>query len=58
MSLLKTTSEEHFCTLIDGSDAFNVRWANASQVDWNMCYGCAAKSARLISHCWAALIRR
>ena len=32
MSLLKTTSVEHFCAFIDGSDAFNVRWADASQV--------------------------
>ena len=32
MSLLKTISAEHFCAVIDGSDAFNVRWADASQV--------------------------
>ena len=32
MSLLKTASAEHFCAFIDGSDAFNVRWADASQV--------------------------
>jgi len=32
MSLLKTTSVEHFCAFIDGSDAFNVRWADALQV--------------------------
>ena len=32
MSLLKTTSAEHFCAFIDGSDAFNVRWADALQV--------------------------
>ena len=32
MSLLKTTSADHFCAFIDGSDAFNVRWADALQV--------------------------
>jgi len=32
MSLLKTASGEHFCAFIDCSDAFNVRWADASGV--------------------------
>jgi RecA DNA recombination protein len=32
MSLLKAATRDHFCSLIDSSDSFNVRWADMSGV--------------------------